>query len=98
VQQAFTALAAATTVDEVKRVRDQWAGLTAYARAAKDKQLEADAAEIRMRAERRLGEMMKAGQKDRAPVGRPTKNGFLARVRVFRRRFMMHRHGWTGPP
>ena len=60
VQQAFTAIDAAASVEEVKKVLDQWAGLAAYARAAKEKQLEADAAEIKMRAERRLGEMMRA--------------------------------------
>ena len=44
VQQAFTAIDAAASVEEVKKVLDQWAGLAAYARAAKEKQLEADAA------------------------------------------------------
>jgi hypothetical protein len=60
VQHAFTAIDIASTVDEVKKVLDEWTGLAAYARKAKDKQLEADAAEIKMRAERRLGEMMQA--------------------------------------
>jgi hypothetical protein len=60
VQHAFTAIDAATTAEDVKKVLDQWAGLAAYARKAKEKQLEADAAEIKMRAERRLGEMMQA--------------------------------------
>jgi hypothetical protein len=60
VQQAFTAIDSAATVDEVKKVLENWAGIAAYASKAKDKQLQADAAEIRMRAERRLGEMMQA--------------------------------------
>jgi hypothetical protein len=73
VRQAFSAIDAAATVEDLKKVRDQWTGLAAYARAAKDKELEADAAEIRMRAERRLGEMMQA-QKERVGLnqgGRP---------------------------
>jgi hypothetical protein len=60
VQQAFTAIDGAATVEAVKKVLAEWTGLAAYAREAKDNQLEADAAEIRMRAERRLGEMIKA--------------------------------------
>jgi hypothetical protein len=60
VRQAFTAIDSAVTVEEVNKVLKQWTGLAAYARAAKDKQLESDAAEIKMRAERRLGEMMRA--------------------------------------
>jgi hypothetical protein len=60
VRQAFTAIDTAATVDDLRKVLDEWTGLAAYARAAKDQQLEADAAEIKMRAERRLGEMMKA--------------------------------------
>jgi hypothetical protein len=43
--------------------------IKAYARQAKNKDLEADAYEIRLRAERRLGEMMEVGKADRASVG-----------------------------
>lgn len=64
VQQAFTAIDTASTVEDLKKVRDQWTGLTAYARAAKDKQLEADAAEIRMRVERKLGLLMQAQKEE----------------------------------
>jgi hypothetical protein len=60
---ACRALAAAKSVDEVKEIRNQAIAMEAYARQAKNKELEADAAEIRLRAVRRLGEMMKAQPK-----------------------------------
>jgi hypothetical protein len=75
VQEAFTDIASATTVRAVRFVLDQWAAWAEYARRVKDKQREADAREIRKRGERRIGEMLRDGQKDRASVGRPTKNG-----------------------
>jgi hypothetical protein len=57
---AKRALAAATTVEEVKDIRDKALGLAAYAREANDRRLEAEAVEIRARAARRLGEMIEA--------------------------------------
>lgn len=59
-EQAVRALAACKAVDEVKSWADKAAAMQAYGRMAKDKTMEVDAAEIRIRAERRLGEMIAA--------------------------------------
>ena len=75
---ACHALAEARAVDEVKDLRDRASALAAYSRLAKNKELELDAAEIRIRAERRLGELM--GEQRVADGfsvgGRPKKTGF----------------------
>jgi hypothetical protein len=76
-EAACRALYEAKSVDEVKTIRDKAAALKAYARQAKNRQLEIDAAEIRMRAERRVGELM---EMQRVSVGlseggRPSKTG-----------------------
>jgi len=55
---ACRAIAEAKAVDEVKLIRDKAAAIAAAARVAKNHGLEIDAAEIRIRAERRLGEMI----------------------------------------
>jgi N6-adenosine-specific RNA methylase IME4 len=47
---ARRALADANSVDEVKEIRSQSEAMRAYARISRDKEMEADAAEIRMRA------------------------------------------------
>lgn len=67
------ALAEAKAVDEVLGIRNSGDVLRAYAKQAKNRQLEIDAAEIRMRAERRLGELIAAQRESigLAPGGKP---------------------------
>jgi hypothetical protein len=60
---AKAALAKAVAVDEVKCIHDKAAAIKAASKIAKDKDMEAKAAEIRKRAERRLGELMKEQKK-----------------------------------
>jgi len=57
-EAARLALAECKTFDEAKSWADKAAAMQAYGRMAKDKTMEIDAAEIRLRAERRLGEML----------------------------------------
>ena len=57
---ACRAIAEAHSVDEVKEIRDTAIALKAYARQAKNKDLEAEAAAIRLRAERGIGQLMEA--------------------------------------
>lgn len=68
---ACRALAAAKSVDEAKHIRDLAEAMRVYARQANNKDLEIDAAEIRIRAERRLGELI-AQQKATVGLNRGT--------------------------
>lgn len=61
---ACRALAECKAIDEVKAWADKAAAMQAYGRMSQDKTLEVDAAEIRIRAERRLGEMLNEQKAD----------------------------------
>lgn len=55
---ACASLAELKTLDEVKEISDRAEAMRIYARRAKNRDLEIDAAEVRIRAERRVGELL----------------------------------------
>lgn len=57
-EAACRAVAEARTIDEVKEIANRAEAARAYAKQAKNRELELDASEIRVRAERRLGEIL----------------------------------------
>ena len=58
-ERAKAALAECRRVDQAKDIHDKAAGMAAYAGMAADHSLEADAVEIRMRATRRIDELVR---------------------------------------
>lgn len=72
---ACRALAEAKSLDEIQNIRDKAEAVRAYGRVAKNKALEIDAAEIRLRAERKYGQALAElkGKGLLSEGGRPSK-------------------------
>jgi hypothetical protein len=69
---ACRAIAEAKSIDEVQEIGNRAEAVRAYARQARNRSLELDAMEIRLRAERRLGEVLIALRKEKTfKLGRP---------------------------
>lgn len=68
-EAARAALEAATKIDEVKLIHDKAVALAAYAKQAKDTDMMNWVVEIKVRAERRAGELLKAMSKNTGAKG-----------------------------
>ena len=74
---ARKAIAAAHRVDEAKKIRDKAEAVRTYAKLAGDLDMQNMAAEIRIRAERRAGQLLLEMEKNPGTrgAGRPRKDG-----------------------
>jgi hypothetical protein len=81
---ARKAIAAAHRVDEAKKIRDKAEAVRTYAKLAGDLDMQNMAAEIRIRAERRAGQLLLEMEKNpgRRGAGRPRKDGTKRRSGV----------------
>jgi N6-adenosine-specific RNA methylase IME4 len=77
-EAAREALAEAVRVDEVQEVRDFGLRMRAYAKIAKDKRIQADAATLILRAERKLGVLIQSAKETgQLGIGRPSKSNVI---------------------
>lgn len=69
------AIDAAFEIDEVKEYRDQALAFEVYSRQAKNSEAERRACEIRLRAERKAGELLRKQEKAKGAAGNPRGRG-----------------------
>ena len=89
------AIAEAKSVDEIKMIHNTAQAIAAAARVAKNHSLEIDAAEIRIRAERRLGEMNGEAVKDAPPEKKDSPRGLFGNeITALAARVSHFHEGW----
>lgn len=76
-----SAIAAAYEVDEVKDIRDKALALAVYARQAKNVENERRACEIRLRAERKAGQLLNAAEKHKGAASTRSRPSTALRLR-----------------